>query len=505
MNKMKKILDFLKKIDYKSVVLVMLLGLVIDVVFKISPFTVLGQLVIVFTLISYSFFKFFQAENAGTEEKEEKEKRKAVSNFFAAIFIFSIIFVFYILTSPMFWAKKYSNLLTIKETNASDFIVNNPDQIRSVTREMAFIKANKILGVKVNGVEVSTQFELDEGNIIKYKGQEYWLFSLKPSSIFSYFSNKEIPGYVLVSATQPNAKAIFVRKPYKIAKSYFLDNIELISYLKTLGAPTYIHFEIDEHGVPYWVIVAESYKFYGHLLWPKKVYLINAQTGETNKYSTNNVPVWVDKIIEEEITTKAIEYYGKYKNGFWNAIFTQKNVVIPTQYNAKELWLIENTVNPDLMWFTGLTSPNKKDNSLVGAIAVDTKNFQAYYLKDMSGITDEAGAIQSIESALGANAIKWSAVLPMPLIINKNFYWVSSIINKDTHLYQKEGAVKGNDVTQVNIASSLKEIFKILSTGNFNENNLIKNSKKSKKALILQKINKMERELKELKELVKTM
>ena len=49
---------------------------------------------------------------------------------------------------------------------------------------MALVKANKILGIKVNGVEVSTQFQLDEGNVIKYKNNEYWLFSLEPSSFF---------------------------------------------------------------------------------------------------------------------------------------------------------------------------------------------------------------------------------------------------------------------------------------------------------------------------------
>ena len=415
----------------------------------------------------------------------------------AGIFVFLIVLT--IITSPLFFSKDYVNIIKVKEINSTDFIVNNPKQIRKVTRQMALIKVNKILGLKINGTEISTQFEITKGNIIKYHGKEYWIFPLTYSSVFSWFNNNNIPGYILVSATNPDAKAVFIKKSYKISTGYLWDNIKRVAYFKTLFAPFDYHFEIDEKGNPYWIVIKEYYKFYGHLLLPNEIYLINAKTGKTIHKNIKNAPKWVDKLIPEEIAKDLIEYNGKYKNGFFNAVFTQRNVVIPTQYQGKELWLIENTKNPDLMWFTGLTSPNKKDNSLISSIALDAKSLTAYKFTDMFGITDEKGAIDSIDSALGANAIKWKAVLPMPLIINKNFYWVASIVNKDTNIYQKEGAVKGDDITKTVIANNLEEIIFKLKENTNNKQIHTKN----KRELILEKINKIEKELKELKKLVK--
>ena len=317
---------------------------------------------------------------------------------------------------------------------------------------MAIAKADKILGIKVNGVEVNTQFQLSDGAIIKYKGKQYWLFSLEPSGFFKWINNAEIPGYVLVSATDPKAKAVFVKKPYKIGNSYLWNNIYRVAYFKTGAAPVDIHFEINENGKPVWVVVKEKYAFVANQFVPDTVLLIDAQTGKTSAYAYNKVPVWVDKTIPENIARNLIEYNSKYSNGFWNTIFAQTNMVIPTDYNGSELWLIENRKG-GLSWFTGLTSVNKKDSSLTSAIALDSKTLKAYRIMDANGVTDESGAIEAIDSALGANSIKWQPTLPMPVIINGKWYWVASIINKASHLYQGEGAVQGNDITNVVIAS----------------------------------------------------
>jgi len=433
----------------------------------------------------------------------EKYKSVAYSSFMTGGVLLGFIIGIWFVNSPIFWAKKYASLIKVKEVNASDIVTNKIEKIRSVTKNMAIAKANKILGVKINGVEVNTQFQLSDGSIIKYKGKQYWVFSLEPSGFFKWISNAEIPGYVLVSATDPKAKAVFVKKAYKIGNSYLWNNINRIAYLKTGAAPFNIHFEIDESGNPVWVVVKLKYAFVANQFVPDKVLLINAQTGKTSTYDYNKVPSWVDKTIPEKIAQELIEYNGKYSNGFWNSVFTQRNVVIPTDYNGSELWLIENKKG-ELSWFTGLTSVNKKDNSLTSAIALNSKTLDAYKIIDANGVTDESGAIEAIDSALGANSIKWQPVLPMPLIINGKWYWVASIINTASHLYQAEGAVQGNDITNVIIAKDIKNLINKIKSSNTTINNNV-GSKAAKKRRILQKIEKMEKELQDLKEMVKTL
>ena len=477
---------FIKDYNFKVISAIIALSFVLLMIFNLSPFTVSGQAIILFNLLIAGFIF------GGILYKEKLGK----DTFYLAVFVTFILTSIIIFRSPLFFANEYAHLIKIKNTKISDFIVDNPSQIRSVTRKMALVKANKILGIKVNGVEVSTQFQLDEGNVIKYKNNEYWLFSLEPSSFFSWLSNKKIPGYVLVSATDPNAKALFVQKSYTIGKSYLWNNIDRIGYFETFFAPTFIHFEIDENGNPYWIVVKEHYKFYGVLLYPESVRVVNAITGKTEyNGELKDAPKWIDKLFPEDITKDIIEYYGKYQKGFWNAITVMKNVMVPTNYHNKELWLIENKTNNHLMWFTGLTSPNKKDNSLINSIAVDTRNCVGYKINDMLGITDEEGAIEAIDSKLGANSIKWAAVLPMPVFMNNDFYWVASIVNKKSSIYQKEGLVKGNDITQVKFADSLQDAI--------NNNSTIKSvSKKINKKVIFKKIDKIEHELQDLKKLV---
>lgn len=417
----------------------------------------------------------------------------------SGIILIMLFLVF--INSEMFRAKDYTKILKVKEINSTDIIVSKPNKIRKVTFKMALNKANKILGKNINGILINTQYEIsgNDKSIIMYKNKEYWLFPLQYSSFFKWLGNKNIPGYILVDAINPQAKPIFINKPFKYSPSAFIEDNVGRKMWEASGLGLYdYHPEIDENGNLYYIGVTYKYKIYGNALIPDKIIILNANNGKIEKikyekFLKNKKYNWIDKILPEYMIKKYIEWYGQYQLGFWNTIFEQKNVTIPTDYNESELWLVENKLDNKLKWFTGMTSVNTKDNSLAYGIMIDAKKMIMYKIKDLNNITDEAGAISAIESKLGANAIQWKAVLPLPIIINKNFYWTASIISKKTNIYQGSAIVKGNNINKIIIDNSLKKIIQKLIRTNPNQNT--KNKPKNIKEQLKLEIHKLQEDI----------
>jgi hypothetical protein len=402
-----------------------------------------------------------------------------------------------IYNSPIFHTKSFASLIKVEEINATKIINSEPEKVRKVTKKMALMKANKILGRKINGVEINTQYEIEDGYIIKYKNKQYWIFPLQYSGFLKWLNQDEIPGYILISAIDPYAKPIFVNKTYKYAiSSYFTENVKRIFLIKNKFMPVSIRFEIDENKEPYWIGIGLKYKYLGQVFEVDKIFIMNAKTGEIKTYMPNNVPEWVDVVYPEKLINNYIEYYGKYRNGFMSFL-TGNNVIEPTSYDNKELWLVETKKGNTLKWFTGMSSKNRKDNSLSSVILVDAKTLKAYIVEDTIGIMDESGAIDAINAKLGVNSIKWTAVLPMAYIKNNKWFWVASIIDKKTYFYQKEGIVDGKNPNYVKFGNSLDEIS--IETTHTNNN---KKNKRITKKQIYNKIIKIQNELNELKNMI---
>jgi len=422
--------------------------------------------------------------------------------------IFVLVFKFF--NSPLFRAEDYANFLRVKQEKFQEIIVEQPQKIRKVTEEMAFTKANKIMGREIDGIQLSTQYELAKPSIIIYKNTEYWIFPLKYSGFFKWIANDSVPGYILVNATEPYKDPVFIKKPYKITANYFNTDIGVISQFLTGFSPKYIHFEINEKGIPYWIVTRYEYGIPFNLYKVSDVYAVNASSGKIVNIMDQNGEIkkefkWIDKVADEKVNREYIENYGKYSKGFLNYFFIGKNVNVPS---TKDLWLIE-TKTGKLGWFTGMTSTSKKDNSLNYMAVTEANSAKPvlYVIQNVQGITDETGAIEAINNALGANSIKWEATLAMPFIINKEFYWVASIVSKNGY-YVKEGAVKGNNITQVYIDDSLKKIIERIAS-NVNDKtkkNMIKTESsimvKHSKKEILNQIQKIENELNRLKRMI---
>lgn len=308
---------------------------------------------------------------------------------------------------------RYEQLGEVEERSFLEDIVElDTSQIPIVDIELAEKVADKELG---EDLALGSQVEIGEfTNKQEVNGKLYYIAPLEHSGFFKWLSNSEgTPGYVMVSATNPNDVELVREVDEKelklryINSGYFGDDIKRhirSEGYRTTGLTEY-SFEIDDDGNPYWVVT--TYK--NELLWrcPEAtgVVICDAQTGECEEYSIEETPEWVDIIQPESFVKSQIKNYGKYVHGFWN--FSNKDELSMTEhmttvYNEGECY-----------YYTGMSSVGKDDGT-VGFIMVNTRNKEAIMYR-MTGATEEA-AMRSAEGKVQDK--EYTATVPIPLNIS---------------------------------------------------------------------------------------
>ena len=98
---------------------------------------------------------------------------------------------------------------------------------------------------------------------------------------------------------------------------------------------------MDDEGNPFYVATVYQKQFGLGVPRPSSVIILDATNGETKEYSLDEVPEWVDRVYPAEETIQQINYNGKYKDGFWNALISKKT--LPKRQKAITIFLLEMT------------------------------------------------------------------------------------------------------------------------------------------------------------------
>ena len=140
-------------------------------------------------------------------------------------------------------------------------------------------------------------------------------------------------------------------------------------------------FEIDEEGTPYWVCprMVKTIGLFGGTDIQGAV-LVNAITGESQYYE--EVPSWVDQMYVAELIMQQYDYYGLYKNGFFNSILGQREVTRTTEgYNYI-------AIGDDVYMYTGVTSVTS-DQSNIGFLLSNQRTKETKFYS-VAGATEES-------------------------------------------------------------------------------------------------------------------
>lgn len=336
-----------------------------------------------------------------------------------------LFFVVSLSSTVIFNAKAYRDQLgnSQVQTFSSDVQPMDLSQLPIVDKYLAGKLADKKLGEKPS---LGSQVSLGVPTIQRVNGELVWAVPLHHSGVFKWLTNLSgSAGYITVSAT--NVNDVQFVDDYKIKfqpNSYLLH--DLSRWTRFTAAPftgiTDFSFELDDNGVPYWIVT--TYKNLRGFALPEAtgVVIVNASTGETQKLGIDEVPEWVDRVQPEYFIRGQIDNQGEYVHGFLN--FSDKDKFKASSGQA----IVYN--NNKCYLFTGLTSVGN-DESSIGFMMVDMVTKEPL-LYQMNGATE--GSAQS--SAQG-KVQHLGYLASFPLIVNADGNPTYFMTLKD-----KEGLIK---------------------------------------------------------------
>lgn len=302
----------------------------------------------------------------------------------------------WISSSQMFRASAYQQMLTVEEGVFQEDIAElSFSQIPVVDKDTA----QRLGGRKIGDmVDLVSQFSVsDLYTQINYQQKPFRVSPLEYASFFKWIANRDegIPYYVTIDMASQDTQMVQLEEGMKYSPSEYF-NRDLVRHIR-FQYPTKmiynLNFEIDDQGHPYWT--ASVYDYTIGFLGGKDItglILVDAVTGDTTYYKVGEVPSWLDQVFSADLVVEQADYWGKYGNGYWNTVFSQKGVVTTTQgYNYIAL-------NDDVWLFTGITSV-VSDKSNIGFILVNlrTKECKRYAVngaEEFSAMSSAEGKVQ---------------------------------------------------------------------------------------------------------------
>lgn len=336
---------------------------------------------------------------------------KSVKGYKRGFVLLAILWAVYfgvsVLSMPLFNYKAYRDQLGSPVVSEFTDTVQPLalDQLPIVDRSLARELADKKVGENPG---LGSQVILGTPVIQKVNKKLVWVVPLEHSGFFKWLKNMDgSAGYIVVSAS--NVSDVTLVTDHKIkyqANAYLLDDLN--RHVRFFGGGLFkgltdYSFELDDDGVPYWVISSYKNRWLFNLPEADGVVTVNATTGQTTHYTIDTLPEWVDRVQPENLVMQQIQNQGTYVHGIFN--FSNQDKFRPSQgdiiiYNGTRCYL-----------FTGLTSVGS-DESAIGFILVDmvTKESNIY---QMSGATEMAA-----QSSAEGKVQQFGYRASFPMIIN---------------------------------------------------------------------------------------
>lgn len=363
-----------------------------------------------------------------------------------AVLVSAVLFVS---SSKLFNASKYQQMLTVTESNFNEDIAEIPlSQIPVVDRSTAERLGSRKIG---EVVDLVSQFNVSNYYTqINYKNTPVRVSPLEYADIIKWFTNKSdgIPYYVKIDMASQDTELVKLDKGMKYAPCEYFQR-DLIRHVR-FAYPTKmidsVSFEIDENGAPYWIVSCYDYTvgiLGGYDI--TSIITVNAVDGSMTHYDVSDVPQWIDCVYNANVVLNQANYWGAYKNGYFNSLVSQKNVVKTTEgYNYL-------AINDDIWVYTGITSV-VADESNIGFILVNlrTKEAKTYSING-------AEEYSAMESAVGKIQEKgYTATFPILVnIADTPSYFIS--LKDDAGLVKAYSFVSVSNYQIVGVADTLAD------------------------------------------------
>lgn len=289
----------------------------------------------------------------------------------------------------------------------------------------------------------SSMYELGDLSAQYIKGKPYYVAPVEFNGFVSWFMNRELPGYFVVSATDINDTAHFVKEKMAYSEtSWFSHSIARKIYManpryQQVGEPI---LEVGNNGQTYWVQTLLSVRWAGQVMFDNiHVAITNANTGKTQVYKTKNLPKWVDVGVSPEAATLMNRTYGNP----YAFNFRHKNQIKPTENGSESGVTPMFNVNGSLAYFDDFTTVRSNADSDKGYSLIDTRTGQLrFYTGKNVGIMDSEGAMKVAKQLHPQN--KWHGSNPVIMNIDGTPTWVVSMMDNNER-FREYAYIKGAD------------------------------------------------------------
>ena len=446
---------FKGRFSFWNIIVTLLFGGVVYF-FMLPPINVTSMEFWVYVMMILFVFIFvtFIDKVTTTIAKIRKNDYHGLGRLILVLFVIPILIVLInFVLSPLFNSRAFSKRIDVIEDTENSNFITEVKEVDFNSLPLLDKDSSSRLGDRVMGQmpELVSQFFVSSlYTQINYNNEIIRVTPLEYNGLFKYLSNYSdgVKGYITVNSVDGEAKLVKLDKGMKYLPSAYLMK-DLYRHLR-FSYPTKIFgqqsFEIDNDGNPYWVTPTISYVGVGLREDVTGVIITNAITGKNTYYDVSEVPSWIDHVYNASLIISQVNDWGKYREGFFNSMFGQKNVVATTEgYNYM-------VMNDDVYMYTGITSVSS-DESNLGFILTNlrTKETRFYSVpgaEEYSAMASATGQVQQM---------RYTSTFPLLINLNNRPTYLVSL-KDDAGLVKMYGFIDVTDYQKVVVTDASKGI-----------------------------------------------
>lgn len=300
-----------------------------------------------------------------------------------------------------------SHLVNVTVAPGDQLPASSTDNMVIVSPDIATTKASQAMATGIAGQRnYSTYLQPGPATLQYVDSQMWYVFPLE----FDGAGNKArlhgiVPGYIMVSAEDPDAIPV---EHYDGLYSMVISlgggqGSEPGRWAYSHGYSGYLlddpTLEINDQGLPFYTVTLLSPRVGWTFDAPVGVLVINAHTGQINRYALGDVPDWVDRVYSQQMAMTIANWYGEYSQAGFQGIGSSN--ANRFQVSGGPVMVYTGTGHP--AWRMLLTSYNN-DSSVSKIIEMNaaTGAMRIYTPQLPMGI--ETPVIQAFDNASGVGA-----------------------------------------------------------------------------------------------------
>ncbi|MEK5520224.1 hypothetical protein B5V89_01515 [Heyndrickxia sporothermodurans] len=323
-----------------------------------------------------------------------------------------------------------------------------------VPEKYARYRSEKLIGE----LKHSSYYDLGESTIQKIDNHLYWVTPIEYTGFFKWLKGDKVPGYIKMSAEDERAEAELVKVEMAYVPSAFF-NKDVKRHVRLIHKDMIlldVSFEPDDNDHPYYVIPYGKYEKFRNIIDVKGIYLVDPVTGSTKDYPIDKLPDFIDHAIPTTVAEDWNEWYGKYVHGFWNSLFSQEDVMVPTEW--EDIDEVNGVFNEDLQlhWFTDFTRPKSGSGSMVSYSILNARTGKFTFYTEGNGLLNGKSAMNVAEKTFRAN--KYEAGTPILYTIYGQFTWVVPLMDSN-HVFRQMMLINAKDEKVYSTGDTKRSLF----------------------------------------------